>query len=105
MKGTSLMGGSYLGWTGKNLVKQSRWCIVLQETVQEESGMKNFAIGRWAGLRTTCGRMVLIGVALCGVVSLAATGVAGQDKDKSGVNVTVTGKDGSDIGGLMISEQ
>src|SRR5580693_1953202 len=43
--------------------------------------------------------------ALCAGVSLAASGAAGQEKDKSGVNVTVTGKDGSDVGGLVISAQ
>jgi hypothetical protein len=43
--------------------------------------------------------------ALCTVVGLAAVGAMGQEKDKSGVNVTVTGKDGSDVGGLVISAQ
>jgi len=43
--------------------------------------------------------------ALCAVVGLAAVGAMGQEKDKSGVNVTVTGKDGSDVGGLVISAQ
>lgn len=51
-----------------------------------------------------CMRAVLIGVALGGVISVASTGVAGQEKDKSGVNVTVTSKDGSDAG-LVISAQ
>jgi hypothetical protein len=67
--------------------------------------MRRFAIGGWEGLRTKGGRAILAGAALCGVVSLAAMGVAGQEKDKSGVNVTVTGKDGSDVGGLVISAQ
>jgi hypothetical protein len=43
--------------------------------------------------------------ALCAVVGLAAVGAMAQEKDKSGVNVTVTGKDGSDVGGLVISAQ
>lgn len=60
--------------------------------------MSGLAIGK---------RACLIGAALCGVLSLAAvgvTGAAGQEKDKSGVNVTVTSKDGSESG-LMISAQ
>jgi hypothetical protein len=57
-----------------------------------------------AGLRTRGGRAVWLGAALCGVVSLAAVGVVGQEKDKSGVNVTVTGKDGSEAG-LIFSAQ
>jgi len=67
--------------------------------------MSEFAIGGWEGLRTKCGRAILVGAALCGVLSLAVIGVAGQERDKSGVNVTVTGKDGSDVGGLVISAQ
>jgi len=47
-------------------------------------------------------RIGLVGAALCGVLSLAAVGATGQDKDKSGVNVTVTSKDGSEAG-LMVS--
>lgn len=50
------------------------------------------------------GRVALMGAALCGVVSLAAVGVFAQEKDKSGVNVTVTVKDGSEAG-LVISAQ
>ncbi len=46
----------------------------------------------------------LIGAAVCGVVSLAAFSAAGQEKDKPGVNVTVTSKDGSEAG-LVISAQ
>jgi hypothetical protein len=49
-------------------------------------------------------RAVVIGAALCGVVSLPAPRAGGQEKDKSGVNVTVTSKDGSEAG-LMISAQ
>ena len=49
-------------------------------------------------------RVALMGAVLCGVMSLAGAGVFAQDKDKSGVNVTVTGKDGSEAG-LMISAQ
>jgi hypothetical protein len=67
--------------------------------------MSEFAIGGWEGLRTKGGRAVLVGAALCGVLSLVVMGVPGQEKDKSGVNVTVTGKDGSDVGGLVISAQ
>jgi hypothetical protein len=67
--------------------------------------MTIFARGWRSGLRAQGGRAVLVGAALCGVVSLAAIGAAGQEKDKSGVNVTVTGKDGSDVGGLVISAQ
>src|SRR5277367_2864833 len=44
----------------------------------------------------------LVGAAVCGVVSLAAFSAAGQEKDKTGVNVTVTSKDGSGSG-LVIS--
>jgi hypothetical protein len=66
--------------------------------------MRKRTFRRWAGLRITSGRVVLIGAALCGVLSLAALGGAGQDKDKSGVNVTITNKDGSDAG-LMFSAQ
>jgi hypothetical protein len=50
-------------------------------------------------------RVGLVGVALCAGLSLAAvgvTGAAGQEKDKSGVNVTVTSKDGSESG-MMVS--
>src|SRR5271170_5170120 len=47
-------------------------------------------------------RIGLVGVGLCGVLSLVAVGATGQDKDKSGVNVTVTSKDGSEAG-LMVS--
>jgi hypothetical protein len=46
----------------------------------------------------------LAGAALCGVLSLAALSAAGQEKDKTGVNVTVTSKDGSEAG-LVISAQ
>jgi len=67
--------------------------------------MRKFAIGGWEELRTKCGRAILFGAALCGVLSLVVMRVAGQEKDKSGVNVTVTGKDGSDVGGLVISAQ
>src|SRR5271168_568721 len=47
-------------------------------------------------------RIGLVGVALCGVLSLVAVGATGQDKEKRGVNVTVTSKDGSEAG-LMVS--
>lgn len=49
-------------------------------------------------------RAGLIGVVLCAAISIAAAGAAGQEKDKSGVNVTVTSKDGSEAG-LMVSAQ
>ncbi|HEY6384172.1 MAG TPA: hypothetical protein VIX91_00655 [Candidatus Acidoferrum sp.] len=45
-----------------------------------------------------------IGAALCGVMSFAVLSAAGQEKDKTGVNVTVTSKDGSESG-LVISAQ
>ena len=44
-------------------------------------------------------------VALCGALSFAPMPAAAQEKDKSGLNVTVTGKDGSDAGGLVIKAQ
>jgi hypothetical protein len=66
--------------------------------------MRKAGFDLWVGLRTRAGRAVVIGAALCGLVSLAAAGVAGQEKDKSGVNVTVTGKDGSEAG-LIFSAQ
>lgn len=50
-------------------------------------------------------RTIFISAVLCGVMSLGGLCAAGQEKDKSGVNVTVTGKDGKDAGGLVISAQ
>jgi hypothetical protein len=47
-------------------------------------------------------RAVVIGGALCGVICSAGLSAAGQEKDKTGVNVTVTSKDGSESG-LVIS--
>src|SRR5271154_3573122 len=47
---------------------------------------------------------VLAGAALYGVMRLGALRAAGQEKDKTGVNVTVTSKDGSEAG-LVISAQ
>ena len=67
--------------------------------------MREFAIGGWEGVRTKGARAILFGAALSGMLSLVVMRVAGQEKDKSGVNVTVTGKDGSDVGGLVISAQ
>jgi hypothetical protein len=68
--------------------------------------MRNLASAWRKELRTSRGWAVFIGAALCVTVSLGAIGAsAQQDKDKSGVNVTVTGKDGSDVGGLVISAQ
>jgi hypothetical protein len=49
-------------------------------------------------------RAVLMSATLCGVLSFAGAAAVGQDKDKSGVNVTVTSKDGSEAG-LVISAQ
>lgn len=46
----------------------------------------------------------LVGAALCGVIGFAGLSAAGQEKDKTGVNVTVTSKDGSEAG-LVISAQ
>jgi len=82
-------------------VEYSRLCVVLKQESEEEGGMKKLA----SGLREERGRAALLGAALCGLLTLAASGVPGQEKDKSGVNVTVTGKDGSDVGGLVISAQ
>ena len=50
------------------------------------------------------GPRALLGGVFCLALCLAAVGVAGQEKDKSGVNVTVTGKDGSEAG-LVFSAQ
>jgi hypothetical protein len=66
--------------------------------------MRKLAFDGWDGLRTTAGRAVVLGAALCGAMSLAGVTTAGQEKDKSGVNVTVTGKDGSEAG-LVFSAQ
>jgi hypothetical protein len=66
--------------------------------------MRKLAFDWWEGLRTTAGRAVLLGAALCGAMSLTTVTMAGQEKDKSGVNVTVTGKDGSEAG-LVFSAQ
>jgi hypothetical protein len=49
-------------------------------------------------------RAVVLGAILCGVIGLAGLSAAGQEKDKTGVNVTVTSKDGSEAG-LVISAQ
>ena len=49
-------------------------------------------------------RAVVLGAVLCGVIGLAGLSAAGQEKDKTGVNVTVTSKDGSEAG-LVISAQ
>jgi hypothetical protein len=45
--------------------------------------------------------------AVCGMLFFTAPSAPAQnkDKDKSGVNVTVTGKDGSEVGGLIVSAQ
>jgi hypothetical protein len=67
--------------------------------------MSHFVFAGWEAIRAKGDRAVLVGTTLCGALLLASMGVAGQEKDKSGVNVTVTGKDGSDVGGLVISAQ
>jgi hypothetical protein len=68
--------------------------------------MSKHASGGWEGTRTNGGRAALLGAALCGVLSLAGLSAIAQEpaKDKSGVNVTVTSKDGSEAG-LVISAQ
>jgi hypothetical protein len=58
----------------------------------------------FGGVREALIGATLFGAALCGLVSLTAFSAAGQEKDKSGVNVTVTSKDGSEAG-LVISAQ
>ncbi len=68
--------------------------------------MRNFASTWRKELRTSRRRAVFIGATLCAVLNWGAIGAsAQQEKDKSGVNVTVTGKDGSDVAGLIISAQ
>jgi hypothetical protein len=69
--------------------------------------MSKHASGGWEGTRTNGVRAALLGAAFCGVLSFAGLSAIAQDpaKDKSGVNVTVTSKDGSDVGGLIISAQ
>ena len=65
--------------------------------------MKHFAFGERKSMRSRFGCVALCASALGGVLIVSSLGVAAQEKDKSGVNVTVTGKDGSDVAGLMIS--
>jgi len=67
--------------------------------------MKNSALGERKSMQSRFGYVVPCAAALCGALIVACLGMAAQEKDKSGVNVTVTGKDGSDVGGLMISAQ
>jgi hypothetical protein len=67
--------------------------------------MKNLALGERKSMRSRFGYLAPCAAALCGALFVASMGLAGQEKDKSGVNVTVTGKDGSDVGGLVISAQ
>jgi hypothetical protein len=68
--------------------------------------MSKHASGLSEGIRTNGGRAALLGAALCGVLGLAGLSAIAQEqaKDKSGVNVTVTNKDGSEAG-LVISAQ
>lgn len=67
--------------------------------------MKYFAFGERKSMRSLFGCVTLCASALCGALIVTSHGMAAQEKDKSGVNVTVTGKDGSDVGGLVISAQ
>jgi hypothetical protein len=68
--------------------------------------MNKHASGLCERIGTNGGRLALLGAALCGVLSLAGHSAIAQEqaKDKSGVNVTVTSKDGSEAG-LVISAQ
>jgi hypothetical protein len=75
------------------------------QTMKEEGGMRKHASGSWYEIRTKGSRVALLGAALCGVIGLTGLSAAGQEKDKSGVNVTVTSKDGSEAGGLILSAQ
>jgi hypothetical protein len=59
---------------------------------------------RFGNMRARVIGAVLVCAAACGVLSLAAFSAAGQEKDKTGVNVTVTSKDGGEAG-LVISAQ
>ncbi|MGB7025686.1 MAG: hypothetical protein WBD72_00205 [Candidatus Acidiferrum sp.] len=65
--------------------------------------MRERASEGWTAVRSVGKRTALICAALCGLLSLAASSAVGQDK--SGVNVTVTGKDGSQSAGLVISAE
>ncbi len=67
--------------------------------------MKNSVSGKRESMSSKFGCVALRAAALCGALVVTSHGMAAQEKDKSGVNVTVTGKDGSDVGGLMISAQ
>jgi hypothetical protein len=67
--------------------------------------MKKFGLVDWQAIRTKGGRGVLLGGVLSAALLAATMGAAGQEKDKSGLNVTVTGKDGSDVGGLVVKAQ
>jgi hypothetical protein len=58
----------------------------------------------FGSVRTRVIGAALVGAALCGMIGLAGLSAAGQEKDKTGVNVTVTSKDGSEAG-LVISAQ
>ena len=67
--------------------------------------MKTLASGKQKSMHSKFGSVALTTAALCGALIVTSLGMAAQEKDKSGVNVTVTGKDGSDVGGLIISAQ
>src|SRR5579859_4772115 len=67
--------------------------------------MRKRGFERWAELEGFAKRTVFISAMFCGVISLTGLSAGGQQKDKSGVNVAVTGKDGKDAGGLVISAQ
>lgn len=67
--------------------------------------MKNLVSGKRKSMPSKFGHAALCAAALCGALFVMSLGTAAQEKDKGGVNVTVTGKDGSDVGGLVISAQ
>ena len=67
--------------------------------------MKNLALDKRKSMRSKVGCAALCAAALCSALIVTSLGIAAQEKDKTGVNVTVTGKDGSDVGGLVISAQ
>jgi hypothetical protein len=67
--------------------------------------MKILALDERKSMRSRFGNLAPYAAALCGALIVTSLGMAAQEKDKSGVNVTVTGKDGSDVAGLIISAQ
>jgi hypothetical protein len=100
--GTSGRRLPYVTRAAEVALKESRWRVVLQDrSAVEEDVMRKREFG---SARAVAIGAMLIGAVLCGVVSLAALSAAEQEKDKTGVNVTVTSKDGSEAG-LVISAQ